>query len=279
MVDELVRRGVSILFAIGGDGTLRGAGAIAAEVQRRGLDIAVVGIPKTIDNDISYIHQSFGFQTAASEAQAAVEAAHTEAVAARNGIGLVKLMGAIRDLSLRYGAGGQPGQLLPGAGVAVHRGSADAAAAAPAAGAWACRDCRGGRGGAGPAAEPGRAGCFGNVKYADIGLYLRDALKECCTAIGMDVNLKYIDPSYTIRSVPANAYDSGFSLLLGHNAVHAGMSGRTNMVVGNWRTEFTHVPIAMATHAEEDRFERVAVERRAGVHGAAGAVAVSSPTF
>ena len=93
MVDELVRRGVSILFTIGGDGTLRGAGAIAAEIQRRGLHIAVVGIPKTIDNDISYIHQSFGFQTAASEAQAAVEAAHTEAVAARNGIGLVKLMG------------------------------------------------------------------------------------------------------------------------------------------------------------------------------------------
>ena len=116
----------------------------------------------------------------------------------------------------------------------------------------------------------------GNVKYADIGLYLRDELKECCKAIGMEVNLKYIDPSYTIRSVPANAYDSGFSLLLGHNAVHAGMSGRTNMVVGNWRTEFTHVPIAMATSAaQEDRPEWVAVERGAGVDGAAGAVEVS----
>jgi 6-phosphofructokinase 1 len=87
----------------------------------------------------------------------------------------------------------------------------------------------------------------GNVKYADIGLFLRDELKACCSTIGLEVNLKYIDPSYTIRSVPANTFDSAFSLMLGHNAVHAAMSGRTNMVVGNWRDEFTHVPIHMAT--------------------------------
>ena len=252
MVDDLVRRGVSILFAIGGDGTLRGAGAIAAEVQRRGLEIAVIGIPKTIDNDISYIHQSFGFQTAASEAQAAVEAAHTEAVAARNGIGLVKLMGRDSGFIAAYTALADSRVnfcLVPESPFTVEalmpplrqrlqeRGHA-VIAVAEGAGQDLLRS-QGGR------------DASGNVKYADIGLYLRDELKACCKAIGMEVNLKYIDPSYTIRSVPANAYDSGFSLLLGHNAVHAGMSGRTNMVVGNWRTEFTHVPIAMATRARK----------------------------
>ncbi len=252
MVDELVRRGVGILFTIGGDGTLRGAGAIAAEIRRRGLDIAVVGIPKTIDNDISYIHQSFGFQTAASEAQAAVEAAHTEAVAARNGIGLVKLMGRDSGFIAAYTALADSRVnfcLVPESPFTVEalmpplrrrlqeRGHAVIAVAE-----GAGQDLLRGQGG---------RDASGNVKYADIGLYLRDELKECCKTIGMEVNLKYIDPSYTIRSVPANAYDSGFSLLLGHNAVHAAMSGRTDMVVGNWRTEFTHVPIAMATRARK----------------------------
>jgi 6-phosphofructokinase 1 len=247
MVDELVRRGVSILFTVGGDGTLRGARAIAEEIDRRGLEIAVVGIPKTIDNDISCIFQSFGFQTAASEAQAAVEAAHTEAVAARNGIGLVKLMGrdsgfiaaytALADSRVNY-------CLVPECPFTVEalmpslrqrllsRGHAVIAVAEGA--------------GQDLLQAEGERDASGNVRYADIGLYLRDELKRCCAAEGLDINLKYIDPSYTIRSVPANAFDSAFSLLLGHNAVHAGMSGRTSLVVGNWRDAYTHVPISAA---------------------------------
>jgi 6-phosphofructokinase 1 len=248
MVDELVRRGVRILFTIGGDGTLRGAGAIAAEITRRGLDMAVVGIPKTIDNDISYIFQSFGFQTAAAEAQAAVEAAHTEAVAARNGIGLVKLMGrdsgfiaaytALADSRVNYCLVPESPftveALLPSLRQRLQERGHAVIAVAEGAGQDLLRSY-------------GERDASGNLKYADIGLFLRDELKQCCTAIGMEVNLKYIDPSYTIRSVPANTFDSAFSLLLGHNAVHAGMSGRTNLVVGNWRDEFTHVPIEMAT--------------------------------
>ena len=93
MVDTLDRMNLGILFAVGGDGTLRGAQAIAEEIQRRGLKISVIGIPKTIDNDISYVERSFGFETAVSEAVKAIDAAHTEAKGARNGIGLVKLMG------------------------------------------------------------------------------------------------------------------------------------------------------------------------------------------
>ena len=93
MVDTLDRMNIGILFTIGGDGTLRGAQAIAEEIRQRGLKIGVVGIPKTIDNDILYVERSFGFATAVSEAVKAIDAAHTEAKGARNGIGLVKLMG------------------------------------------------------------------------------------------------------------------------------------------------------------------------------------------
>jgi 6-phosphofructokinase 1 len=248
MVDELQHRGVGILFAVGGDGTLRGAAAIAAEITRRGLDIAVIGIPKTIDNDISYIQQSFGFQTAASEAQLAVEAAHTEAVAARNGIGLVKLMGrdsgfiaaytALADSRVNYCLVPESPFTIEALMASLRRRLQERGHAVIAVAEGAGQDLL---------QRQGERDASGNLKYADIGLYLRDEVKKCCTALGLEGNLKYIDPSYTIRSVPANTFDSAFSLLLGHNAVHAGMSGRTNMVVGNWRAEFTHVPIAMAT--------------------------------
>ena len=86
----------------------------------------------------------------------------------------------------------------------------------------------------------------GNVRYGDIGVFLRDKVKEHFERIGMEISLKYIDPSYTIRSVPASPHDSAFCLLLGHCAVHAGMSGRTNMVVSFWNSQFTHVPISLA---------------------------------
>jgi len=88
----------------------------------------------------------------------------------------------------------------------------------------------------------------GNVKLGDIGLFLREAINATFKELGPPVNLKYIDPSYTIRSLPANTYDSAYGLLLGYNAVHAAMSGRTNMVVGYWNNEYTHVPIPLAVH-------------------------------
>ena len=93
MVDTLERMNIGILFTIGGDGTLRGAHAISEEIKRRNLKIGVIGIPKTIDNDISFVQKSFGFETAVSEARRVTYSAHSEAEGARNGIGLVKLMG------------------------------------------------------------------------------------------------------------------------------------------------------------------------------------------
>ncbi len=86
----------------------------------------------------------------------------------------------------------------------------------------------------------------GNLKLADIGLFLKDQINQHFQAAGFEVNIKYIDPSYTIRSMRTNAHDAAFCLMLGHHAVHAGMSGRTAMLVGDWRGEFTHVPLAAA---------------------------------
>ena len=249
MVDTLVERRVSILFTIGGDGTLRGAGAVAAEIARRGLPIAVVGVPKTIDNDISFIERSFGFVTAAAEARRAISGAHSEALAARNGIGLVKLMGresgfiaahaALADSQVNF-------CLIPEQPFTLE-------AFLP-----ALRDRLAARGHAVIAAAEGagqdligrQAGhdASGNARLNDIGLFLRQAIGDYFKELGVPVNLKYIDPSYIIRSLPANAYDSAYGLLLGYNAAHAAMSGRTNMVVGYWSNEYTHVPIPLAVH-------------------------------
>jgi 6-phosphofructokinase 1 len=247
MVDTLERLKVGILFTLGGDGTLRGSQAIVEEIARRGLKIAVIGIPKTIDNDISYVQESFGFETAVTETRPAICAAHTEATGARNGIGLVKLMGRqsgfiaayatlsnsvvnfclVPEVSFRL-----PALLKALRERLAHRGHA-VIVAAEGAGQDLMRDT-------------GARDASGNVRLGDIGLFLRDEIRGYFKKEGIEVNLKYIDPSYTIRSTPANARDSAFCLLLGQSAVHAGMAGRTNMVVGFWKCEFTHLPIAMA---------------------------------
>jgi 6-phosphofructokinase 1 len=247
MVQTLEDLKIGILFAIGGDGTLRGAQAISDEARRRGLAISVIGIPKTIDNDISFVQETFGFETAVTEARRATYAANSEAEAARNGIGLVKLMGrdsgfiaafsVLVDSQVNF-------CLVPevpfnlerflslleqrierrGHAVIVVAEGAGQDLMAPTQG----RDAS------------------GNVRYGDIGVFLRDKVKEHFKRIGTEISLKYIDPSYSIRSVPASPHDSAFCLLLGHCAVHAGMSGRTDMVVSFWNSQFTHVPISLA---------------------------------
>jgi 6-phosphofructokinase 1 len=238
---------IGILFAIGGDGTLRGAQKIAEEAGRQGLPLSVIGIPKTIDNDISFVQKTFGFETAVAEARRAVYAANTEAEAARNGIGLVKLMGRDSGFIAAFSVlvGGQAdfclvpevpftldkflGELK---GRLEHRGHAVIVVAEGA--------------GQDLMEKTLQRDASGNVKYGDIGTFLRDAIKIYFKGTGVNVSIKYIDPSYAIRSVPANAHDSVFCLLLGHSAVHAGMSGRTNMVVSFWNHQFTHVPITLA---------------------------------
>jgi 6-phosphofructokinase 1 len=247
MVDTLERMNICLLFTIGGDGTLRGAQAIAEEIKRRKLKIGVIGVPKTIDNDISFVDRSFGFETAISEAQRAIYAAHTEAQGARNGIGLVKLMGRDSGWIAAYGAlvsGDVNFCLIPEIRFrlepffeALRNRLETRQHAVVAVAEGAGQDLL---------QKTSERDASGNVRYGDIGIYLRDAIKDHFEKSGMDFTLKYIDPSYIIRSVPANAHDSAFCLLLGQNAVHAGMAGRTNMVVGYWKREFTHVPIKLA---------------------------------
>jgi 6-phosphofructokinase 1 len=252
MVDTLERERIDILFTIGGDGTLRGAHAIAEEVARRGRPIAVVGIPKTIDNDISFIQQSFGFETAATEARRATYAAHSEATGARNGVGLVKLMGrdsgfiaawaVLADSQVNFCLVPEVPFTLPALLAALEERLAKRGHAVIVVAEGAGADLLAG-------AEERDAS--GNVKHGDIGVFLRDAIKAHFAARGVDIGLKYIDPSYTIRSVPANGHDSAFCLLLGHNAAHAGMAGRTDLVIGTWKAEFTHVPIPLAVRARK----------------------------
>jgi len=247
MVDTLERMNVQMLFAIGGDGTLKGVGAIAAEIEKRGLKISVIGIPKTIDNDISFIEKSFGFETAVTEASKITNSAHNEATGARNGIGLVKLMGRDSGFIAAYSVLADNNVnfcLIPESPFSLEGFLA------------ALRDRLERRGhavivvaeGAGQElmTQSVEKDASGNARLCDIGVFLKDAINRRFMELGIPANMKYIDPSYTIRSVPATPHDAAFCLLLGHNAVHAGMSGRTNMVVGYWKGEFTYVPISLA---------------------------------
>ena len=251
IVDCLERMNISALFVIGGDGTLRGAMQIAAAATDRGARIAVVGIPKTIDNDIPYIDQSFGFQTAFGEATKSLRSAHVEAKASPNGVGLVKLMGRHSGFIACYASLAEPDAnyvLIPEVpftldgpkGLLDHlldrvrsRGHAVIVAAE-----GAGQDLMAG-------VETG-VDASGNRKLNDIGLLLRSRITDHFAAAGVELNLKFIDPSYAIRSVEANPYDSVYCLRLAQNAVHAAMAGRTAMVVGRWHGRFVHIPMALA---------------------------------
>jgi 6-phosphofructokinase 1 len=247
MVDTLEKMKIGILFTIGGDGTQRGAMAINEEARRRGLKLSIIGIPKTIDNDISFIQKTFGFETAVSEAKRVTYAAHSEAEGARNGVGLVKLMGrdsgfiaaltAIVDGQVNFCLVPEAPFTLEGFLKALkarlERRKHAVVVVAEGAGQNLME-------------TKGERDASGNIRYGDIGIFLRDAIKDHFKKIGMEINLKYIDPSYTIRSVPANPHDSALCLLFGHNAVHAGMAGRTGTLIGFWNQRFTHVPISLA---------------------------------
>lgn len=250
MVNYLKKLGVNMLFTIGGDGTLRGASQIHEECQRQKADIAVVGVPKTIDNDISYIEKTFGFSTAFSEAVKAVNCAHVEAVGAPMGIGLVKLMGrhsgfiaanaALASKHVNFVLIPENDFDLHGKGAfleslkerMMRRKHAVVLAAE----------------GAGQKFFEGSGATdkSGNKRLNDIGVFLKEEINDYFKKEGIEVNLKYIDPSYIIRSVPANAEDSAFCSFLAQDAVHAAMAGKTNLVVGLWNNKFTHCPIPLA---------------------------------
>jgi 6-phosphofructokinase 1 len=247
MVKTLADLKVGILFAIGGDGTLRGAQKIAEEAGRQGLAISVIGIPKTIDNDVSYVQKTFGFETAVTEARRATYAANTEAEAARNGVGLVKLMGRDSGFIAAYSVLTDTQVnfcLVPEVPFTLERFLAELQLRLEGRGHAVIVVAEGA--GQDLMAKTAERDASGNIKFGDIGIFLRDRIKDHFKRIGVEMNLKYIDPSYAIRSVPSNPHDSVFCLLMGQSAVHAGMSGRTNMVISFWSHQLTHVPISLA---------------------------------
>ncbi|WP_432563825.1 ATP-dependent 6-phosphofructokinase [Kineococcus sp. SYSU DK003] len=253
IVDCLERMGIGVLFVIGGDGTMRGAQKISAEIKTRDLKTAVVGIPKTIDNDIPFIDQSFGFQSAFSEATRSIRSAKVEARTAPNGVSIVKLMGRHSGFIACYAALAQndadfvlipevpftldgPGGFLEKLREKVASQGHALVVAAEGAGQELFED-------------NGLQDASGNKKLQDVGRLLRQAITDDFEKNELELNLRYIDPSYVIRSVPANPYDSVYCTRLSHAAVHAAMAGRTNMVVGRWRRRFVHIPIALAVSA------------------------------
>ena len=249
IVDSIERLNLNILFTIGGDGTQKGAVAIAEEIERRSLKIAVVGIPKTIDNDLRFVDRTFGFETAVARAAEAVTAAHVEAHSAINGIGLVKLMGresgfiavhtvlAVHDANfvlipeVPFELDG-PNGLLRHLEDRVARRSHAVVVVAEGCG----QDFLKAEG----------VDASGNPKLGDIGVYLRDRIIAHFKKKGLDATVKYIDPSYMVRSSPAIPSDSVYCERLGNNAVHAAMAGRTKLLIGMVHGKFVHIPVKAA---------------------------------
>ena len=249
IVDTLQEKGINMLFVIGGDGTQHGALAISEEVEKRGYKCSVIGIPKTVDNDFLFIDRSFGFETAVQQAKDAVASMHMEARSQINGIGLVKLMGR------------ESGFIATAAALASHECNFCLIPEVP-------FEMEGPNGflshlekrlekrhhaviivaeGAGQEllTKTNQTDASGNIKLADIGVFLRDQINAYFKKKNIEINLKYIDPGYQIRAAVTTASDSIYCERLGNNAVHAAMAGKTKMVVGLVHEKFVHIPINM----------------------------------
>jgi len=255
-VDNLIARKIDILFTIGGDGTQRGANDLYQLARKRGHALSVVGVPKTIDNDVGFVSRTFGFFSAVEEAKRVLDCAHTEARSVQGGIGLVKLMGrhagfitagavvASQDvnfalipevpfkLDIFLGALKQRMLNKSHAVIAVAEGAG--------------QDL--------PAADTSKRDPSGNVKLKDVGPFLREKIETFFKAEGIPVVVRYFDPSYEVRSRPANCEDALFCDLFARHAVHAAMAGKTGVVIGFLHERFIHVPTELlASHTKHTK--------------------------
>ena len=252
MVDTLQSKGINLLFCIGGDGTLKGARAIAESATNRKADISVVGVPKTIDNDLGFVEKTFGFETSVQVASEIITSAHHEAEGAEHGIGIVKLMGrdsgfitataslanSVVDVCLipetPFNISGSDG-ICNDLEKKLQRNNHAVIVVAEGAGQDLFQN------------KEKKQDASGNILKDDIGELLKKEITKYFKDKNIPISIKYLDPSYHIRSVAANASDAVLCHLLAEYAVHAGMSGKTNLVIGYWNNFFTHVPIELAT--------------------------------
>jgi 6-phosphofructokinase 1 len=252
-VDNLIARKVNILFTVGGDGTQRGARDLYQEARKRGHLISVVGVPKTIDNDVGFVSRTFGFFSAVEEAKCVLDCAHTEARSVLGGIGLVKLMGrhagfvtagaVVASQDVNFALIPEVPFKLKGFLAALKQRMLNKSHAVIAVAEGAGQDLLD--------ADATDRDAFGNVKLKDIGLFLCEKISSYFRGEGISVVIRYFDPSYQIRSRPANSEDALLCDLFARHAVHAAMAGKTGLVIGFLHERFIHVPIELlATHAK-----------------------------
>lgn len=252
MIDRLLADSIDILFVIGGDGSLKGALALQEGIARRNLKIGVVGIPKTIDNDLNFISKSFGFQTAYSKAVESIRAAHTESLGTPNGIGIVKVMGRhsgaiaahatissqIVNFCLIPEFSFELKDLMEALVKRLEKRSHAVIVIAE-----------------GVAQETinkeNKRDASGNLILTDSGIWLKGEIAKYLSAAGIEHNIKYIDPSYIIRAIPASPNDALFCSMVGQYAVHAAMSGRTAVVIGQWNHYFGTIPIRLVVGSQK----------------------------
>jgi 6-phosphofructokinase 1 len=246
-VDNLIARGINVLFTVGGDGTQRGANDLYQEARSRGHALSVVGIPKTIDNDVGFVSRTFGFFSAIEEAARVLDCAHTEACSVPGGIGLVKLMGrhagfvtagaTVASQDVNFALVPEVPFELEAFLAAVKQRMLAKSHAVIAVAEGAGQDLL--------AADANERDASGNVKLKDIGLFLRERIEAYFKAEGIPVAVRYFDPSYQVRSRPANCEDDILCDLFARHAVHAAMAGKTGLVIGFLHDRFIHVPIEL----------------------------------
>ena len=246
-VDNLIARGIDVLFTIGGDGTQRGANDLYQEARSRGHALAVVGIPKTIDNDVGFVSRTFGFYSAIGEAARVLDCAHTEARSVPGGIGLVKLMGrhagfvtagaTVASQDVNFALVPEVPFSLDAFLLALKQRMLAKSHAVIAVAEGAGQDLL--------QADPAARDASGNVKLKDIGPFLRERIETYFKAEDIPAVVRYFDPSYQVRSRPANCEDDILCDLFARHAVHAAMAGKTGLVIGFLHDRFIHVPIEL----------------------------------
>ena len=246
-VDNLIALGINILFTVGGDGTQRGGNDLYQEARKRGYALSVVGVPKTIDNDVTFVSRTFGFISALEEADRVLECAHTEASSVPGGIGMVKLMGrhagfvtagaTVANQDVNFALIPEVPFKLESFLAALKDRMMKKSHAVIAIAEGAGQDLL--------EADPGARDASGNVRLKDIGPFLREKIEAFFRKEGMEIVIRYFDPSYQVRSRPANTEDAVLCDLYARHAVHAAMAGKTGLVIGFLHERFIHVPIEL----------------------------------